>query len=42
MPRDEVHAFAVPAEDISKLGVADANGFRQHCFKHTLKVAWRA
>jgi HAMP domain-containing protein len=32
----------LPAEDISKLGVADANGLRQHCFKHELKVTRRA
>jgi hypothetical protein len=33
MRRNAVQGLAVPAIDISKLGVADAYGFGQHCFK---------
>ena len=32
----------VPAKDIAELGVADANGFLQHCRKHRLHIARRA
>ena len=42
MRRDEVQGIAIPAIDISKLGVADADGFLQHGCKHRLKIAGRA
>ena len=42
MRRKEVQGVTIPAEDISELGVADADGFGQHCFKHRLKIAGRA
>ena len=38
----EMQDFAVPAKDISKLGVANANGILQHGCKHRLKIAGRA
>ena len=37
--RDEVDSFAIPAKDISELGVADADGLLQHRCKHRLKIA---
>ena len=40
--RDEVQGVAVPAVDISKLGVADADRILQHGCKHRLKIAGRA
>ena len=42
MRRNEVQGLAVPAIDISKFGVADANGILQHGCKHRLKIAGRA
>ena len=39
---DEVQSVTVPAIDISKLGVADADGVLQHGFEHRLKIAGRA
>ena len=42
MCRNEVQGIAVPAIDISEVGVADANGFLQHGRKHRLKIAGRA
>ena len=42
MRRNEVQRVAVPAIDISKLGVADANGILQHGLEHWLKIAGRA
>ena len=38
----EVQGVAVPAMDISELGVADADGILQHSCKHRLKIAGRA
>ena len=35
-------ASAVPAIDIAESGVADADGFLQHCRKHRLQIARRA
>ena len=42
MRRNEVQGVAVPTIDISKLGVADADGVLQHGCKHRLKIAGRA
>ena len=42
MRRNEVQSVAVPTVDISKLGVADADGLLQHGRKHWLKIAGRA
>ena len=42
MRRHEVEGVAIPAIDVSELGVADANGFLQHGCKHRLKIAGRA
>ena len=42
MRRNKVQSLAVPAIDIAELGVADADGILQHCFKHRLKFAGRA
>ena len=39
MRRHEVQGVAIPAIDISKLGVADADGILQHGFKDRLKIA---
>ena len=38
----ELEALAVPAVDIPKLSVTDADGFLQHGGKHWLKIAGRA
>ena len=37
-----MQALAIQAVDISKLGVADADGFLQHGCEHRLKIAGRA
>ena len=37
MRRNEVQGVAIPAIDISKLGVADADGVLQHGCKHRLE-----
>ena len=42
MRRHEAKGVAVPAVDIAKLGVADADRILQHRSKHRLKVAGRA
>ena len=42
MRRHEVQGIAIPAMDISKLGVADADGILQYGCKHRLKIAGRA
>ena len=42
MRRNEMHGAAIPAMDISKLGIADADGIFEHSGKHRLKIAWRA
>ena len=42
MRRHEVQGVAIPAMDISKLGVANADGILQHSRKHRLKIAGRA
>ena len=42
MRRNVVQNFTVPALDISKLGVADADCVLQHSCKHRLKIAGRA
>src|SRR5271155_3731661 len=39
MRRDEMQSMAIPAIDISKRGVADANGFLQHRCEHWFKIA---
>ena len=39
MRRKKVQGLAVPAVDISKRGVADADGILQHGRKHRLKIA---
>ena len=39
MRRNEVHGAAVPAVNISKLGIADADGFLQHRLEHRLQIA---
>ena len=39
MRREKMQSLAVPVVDISKLGVADADGVLQHRCKHRLKVA---
>ena len=39
MRRDEMQGVTLPAIDIAKLGVADANGILQHGCKHRLKIA---
>ena len=39
MRRKQVQSVAVPAVNISKLGVADANGFLQHGGEHRFKIA---
>ncbi len=41
MRRNEVHGVAIPAMDISKLGIADADGILQHGCKDRLKIAGR-
>jgi len=38
----EAESVAIPAEDISKLGIADAHGLLQHSLEHWLKIARRA
>ena len=40
--RNEMQGVALPAIDISKLGVADPYGFLKHGVKHRLKIARRA
>jgi len=42
MGRNNLESFAIPALDISKLSIADADGFRQHFVKHGLHIAGRA
>ena len=42
MRRNEVQGVAIPAVDISKRGVADADGILQHGCKHRFKIAGRA
>ena len=42
MRRNEVQGVAVPAVNISKLGVANADSILQHGRKHRLKIAGRA
>jgi hypothetical protein len=42
MRRHEMQGIAIPAMDISKLGVADADGILQYGCKHRLKIAGRA
>jgi hypothetical protein len=37
-----VQNLAVPAVDISELGIADANRVLQHCCEHWLKIARKA
>ena len=39
MRRHEVQGVAIPAIDISKIGVADTDGILQHGCKHRLKIA---
>ena len=39
--RHELKSLAIPSEDISKCGIADANGLLQHCCEHRLKIAGR-
>ena len=41
MRRNEVQGIAVPAIDIAKLGIADADGILQHGCEHRLKIARR-
>ena len=41
MRRKQVQGLAVPAVDIAKRGIADANRILQHCRKHWLKFAGR-
>ena len=40
--RNEVPGLAVPAVDVSKLGVTDAGSLFQHGREHRLKIAGRA
>ena len=40
--RDEVKGVAIPAKDIAKLCVADADSVLQHGRKYRLKIARRA
>src|ERR1700722_7584734 len=42
MRRKDVHSLAIPAVDISELGVADADGILKHGCKNRLKIAGRA
>ena len=42
MRRHDVQGVAIPAMDISKLGVANADGIFQHTCKYGLKIAGRA
>src|SRR6516162_10181503 len=42
MRPNNVHRFAIPAEDISKFSFANAYRFLQHCFKDRLQIAGRA
>ena len=39
MRRHEVQGVAIPAMDISKLRVAEADGVLQHGLEHRLKIA---
>ena len=42
MRRNEMQGVTIPAVDISKLGVTDADSILQHGCKHRLKIAGRA
>src|SRR5271169_1479522 len=42
MRRNEVEGVTIPAMNISKLGIADADRIPQHGRKHPLKIAGRA
>ena len=42
MGRSKVQRVAVPAINIAKLGVADADGILEHRVEDRLQIAWRA
>ncbi len=39
---NKVQGIAVPAEDVSKVGLTDANGLLQHRGEHWFQITWRA